>query len=232
MESHMERTASTETWANGSPSSGPFPGKRKHAEGVEEDYMSFQPENGMQDIAEYCRQVRAYPLMQAVMPRTQTHLQGESEKAEFYPLPPELNQAVLSSLGVQPAQQQGHTAVDTHHPMARPAPFPNFPSQGLDEPSPVSSPGLLQPGTALNGHDYGMEMSNSLDSNNASEGMDEEVHTPTHASASHGPQCKSIPQLSVRHYGGTASQLWASCPDCGAFSKVHEDKPVILCYSP
>lgn len=53
-----------------------------------------------------------------------------------------------------------------------------------------------------------------------------------HAPAAHGPQCQSIPQLSVKYYDGTASQLWALCPDCGTYSKVQEDKPVNLCYSP
>ena len=48
----------------------------------------------------------------------------------------------------------------------------------------------------------------------------------------HGPHCQGIPQLSVKYHGGTASELWALCPDCGTFSKVHEDQPVKLCYSP
>ncbi|WFD31445.1 hypothetical protein MSPP1_002480 [Malassezia sp. CBS 17886] len=55
---------------------------------------------------------------------------------------------------------------------------------------------------------------------------------PLDTTAAHGPQCKSLPQLSVRYHGGTASELWALCPDCGAFSKVHEDQPVLLSYSP
>lgn len=50
--------------------------------------------------------------------------------------------------------------------------------------------------------------------------------------STHGPHCRGIPQLSVKYHGGTASELWAFCPDCGTFSKVHEDKPVQLCYSP
>lgn len=52
------------------------------------------------------------------------------------------------------------------------------------------------------------------------------------ASAGHGPQCLSIPQLHVRN-DGTSSELWARCPDCNAFTKVQESAPAMTqCYSP
>ncbi|KDN39677.1 hypothetical protein K437DRAFT_8617 [Tilletiaria anomala UBC 951] len=49
----------------------------------------------------------------------------------------------------------------------------------------------------------------------------------------HGPHCKSIPQLSVRHYDGARSELWATCTDCGASTRVQESQPATgMCYSP
>ncbi|WFD27516.1 hypothetical protein MNAN1_002513 [Malassezia nana] len=108
--------------------------------------------------------------------------------AAFYPLPPDLNQAVLRSLGIG-----GSKDADVVH---------------ASEASGYSSPGLLQPN----------------------------IHSPGDCEmepvSAHGPRCKSIPQLSVRYYGGTRSQLWAYCPDCHAYSQVHEDQPAILAYSP
>lgn len=156
------------------------------------------------------------------MPRTKTQRMDGNEQVQFYPLPPELNQAVLDSLsavGSKRSQNLDRSSVPTLN---------NFGASGPSRPS----PGILQPGIPSDVYGNPLEKSGSFDSGAASENMEEEAQTPQEASTSHGPHCKSIPQLSVRHYGGTASQLWALCPDCGAFSKVHEDKPVILCYSP
>jgi len=126
------------------------------------------------------------------MPRTQSQLDGSCDMATFYPLPHDLNQAVLRSLGIGSSKDTGVASAS-------------------GESSARSSPGLLQP-----------TMGTSVD-------MDMDA---AHPPKTHGPQCTSIPQLSVRYYGGTRSQLWAYCPDCQAFSQVHEDQPVILAYSP
>ena len=135
-------------------------------------------------------------------------LDGSNEQAEFYPLPPELNQALLSSLGIGGSRQASA-------PLPQPAWSKQMPTIYQDAPLQRARPGLLQPEAPMQ----------AMGANE----MDQDMTTRR---TEHGPQCQSIPQLSVRHYGGTASQLWALCPDCGAFSKVHEDKPVILAYSP
>lgn len=142
------------------------------------------------DLAEYCRQ--------SVMPRiapAAVRADGD-ELASFYPLPPELNDSVLSSL--------------RHH----------LGDRGMDAVQHV--PGIIQP--------FGSSaVPELIRTESGASSMDEDCAS---ASVAHGPQCQSIPQLSVKHYGGTASQLWALCPDCGTYSKVQEDQPVKLCYSP
>ncbi|CAD6884870.1 unnamed protein product [Tilletia caries] len=62
--------------------------------------------------------------------------------------------------------------------------------------------GILEPQLGISGADLAMDGS--------------AVEQPS----SHGPWCKSIPQLSVRA-DGTGSELWALCRDCGAFDKVN-----------
>lgn len=127
-----------------------------------------------------------------VLPRTQEQLDGARDMATFYPLPHDLNQAVLRSLGIGSSKDA-------------------LMSNMFSDSSAHSSPGLLQPAMGSSGD---MDMDTG--------------HSPN----THGPQCKSIPQLSVRYYGGTRSQLWAYCPECQAFSQVHEDQPAVLAYSP
>ena len=193
-----------------------FGEKRKHADDEIDDA-------NLDNLAEYCRQVRTYAGTdrQSVVPRTESQRKDGDGQVQFYPLPPELNQAVLNSLGAGTARHSESEA------------SPSLFTRNLgttDARSAQSSPGLLQPSISSDMPFSGR--TNPSDSCSNSDCMEEEVHTPREASTSHGPHCKSIPQLSVRNYGGTASQLWAVCPDCGAFSKVHEDKPVLLCYSP
>lgn len=193
-----------------------FGEKRKHADDEIDDA-------NLDNLAEYCRQVRTYAGTdrQSVVPRTESQRKDGDGQVQFYPLPPELNQAVLNSLGAGTARHSESEA------------SPSLFTRNLgttDARSAQSSPGLLQPSISSDMPFSGR--TNPSDSCSNSDCMEEEVHTPREASTSHGPHCKSIPQLSVRNYGGTASQLWALCPDCGAFSKVHEDKPVLLCYSP
>ncbi len=54
--------------------------------------------------------------------------------------------------------------------------------------------------------------------------VDEGAQPPA---AGHGPQCQSLPQLSVLRGENGTSSLWARCGDCGAFSKVEtNDGPV------
>lgn len=165
---------------------------------------------------------RAECNLKAVVPRTDIQRQDGDEQVQFYPLPPELNQAVLASLGVGGSKQ-------VEHPNG--VAIPGRANQGYDGSSSHFNSGLFQP-EVPGAQGLPMQRSHSNGASVTGESMEEEGHTPGQASTSHGPHCKSIPQLSVRHYGGTASQLWALCPDCGAFSKVHEDKPVVLCYSP
>ncbi|WFD19971.1 hypothetical protein MCAP1_002215 [Malassezia caprae] len=89
--------------------------------------------------------------------------------ATFYPLPHELNQAVLRSLGIGSSKDAGVANMS-------------------DGSSARSSPGLMQPAM---GYPSDMDMDAGV------------------PSSTHGPQCKSIPQLSV-----------------------HEDQPAVLAYSP
>ncbi|SHO78424.1 Hypothetical protein MSYG_2768 [Malassezia sympodialis ATCC 42132] len=181
-----------QSWACDSAARRPVPirsassgsGKRKWGEGESGTELGDVSECDRSQLAELCRQ--------SVMPRTQSQLDGSCDMATFYPLPHDLNQAVLRSLGIGSSKDTGVASAS-------------------GESSARSSPGLLQP-----------TMGTSVD-------MDMDA---AHPLKTHGPQCTSIPQLSVRYYGGTRSQLWAYCPDCQAFSQVHEDQPVILAYSP
>ncbi|PKI84835.1 hypothetical protein MVES_001297 [Malassezia vespertilionis] len=167
MEMHMDEHPSIPIPICGAP-------KRKHAEPDELDAFQL----GIEELADHCRK--------SVAPRTESRLQGGTEQAQFYPLPPELNRAVLASLDYA----------------ARPSTPPRAPEV---EP--------LAPNDLSCGHDTEM--------------VEEETQSRKHAE-----QCTSMPLLSVRHYCGTASQLWSHCPDCGTFSKVQASTPVLLCYSP
>lgn len=163
------------------------------------------------DLAEQCRQ--------AIAPRVDPPSQAPAgdDTVAFHPLPPELNANVLQTLselqqsrgGAGEAAQSGRADFSYPHVQIYPA---------VGSPNQPHTPGLLQPATGSQAY---------FDRNGSSpHAMDEDAERP------HGPQCTSIPQLSVRHHGGTASELWAKCLDCGAFSKVQQDQPVRLCYSP
>ncbi|WFD42442.1 hypothetical protein MPSI1_001087 [Malassezia psittaci] len=163
----------------------------------------------IQNLAENCRR--------AVAPRTEARDPDTERPAEFYPLPPELNQAVLHSLGVGSSKDAGkmtHVSPLPHYSLTP------FTTQSGD----IPKSGLMQPASAG-------AQTLETSSNPTSKGDMMEDESPSSAK-SHGLHCQSIPQLSVRNFNGTASQLWALCPDCGAFSQVREDKPVTLCYSP
>lgn len=44
----------------------------------------------------------------------------------------------------------------------------------------------------------------------------------------HGPHCQDIAQLSVRHNPTTnTAELWATCPSCGAYTRVQEQSDVL-----
>lgn len=159
--------------------------------------------------------------------------------SQFHPLPPEVNHAILAQLDSNNlfsptsrgsvAQSSPASTVAGMTPsssLSTGCAADNRPSGGLDyfgrypavEPYP-SSPtsqrcGILGPAP-------GEVPANSMqiDGGDTAQG--------------HGPHCRSIPQLCVRYNDGTSSDLWATCPDCGACSKVESSQPSSnLCYSP
>lgn len=153
------------------------------------------PQQNAAGLTDICRK--------AVVRRRSTHLDGSNDMAEFYPLPDELNHAVLASLGVGSSRRRDSATFIS--------------AQAWDPLTSRPSPGLLQPSSLP-----------ASDTHHASQAMEED----SSFASKHGPQCQSIPRLSVRYFGGTRSQLWAYCPDCHAFSKVHEGQPADLSYSP
>nr|QBH67485.1 hypothetical protein UE_1419 [Ustilago esculenta] len=164
--------------------------------------------------------------------------------AQFHPLPADVDQAMLaqlshnrftgsagatcssfvtplssssSSLGREHKASDGSdyfsTAATTQYPDVEP-----YPST-----SPSSTYGILGPAPGRH---------NSLSD---SEGMDVDYGSTPNACSKriHGPQCKSIPQLCVRYNDCNGSELWATCPDCGACSKADSSQlSSSLCYSP
>lgn len=191
----------------------PESGKRKYTDGHGDPCVGRVPGDAVNEIAEHCRKF--------VAPSTPTAAPGGEAPAAFYPLPPELNQAVLSSLGIGGSQPRGPASA-TSSARALDA----LTNHALDGKLPPSPAGLMQPflGTLAPAHPARSHAHTHAE-------MDHGTYR-SHASTSHGPQCQSIPKLSVQYHGGTASQLWALCPDCGAFSKVQQDEPAMLCYSP
>ena len=158
-------------------------------------------------------------------------------EAQFHPLPADVNQAMLAQLG--------------HNPFSGAA---GMGSSSFVTPSSSSSSGLGHEHKPSNGSDYFSSTASSASSHypdvepypstspsatygilgpapgSAEDGMD--VDCGSSPNSRHGPHCKSIPQLCVRYNDGTGSELWASCPDCGACSKVESSQPAQLCYSP
>nr|QBH67597.1 hypothetical protein UEMT_2063 [Ustilago esculenta] len=164
--------------------------------------------------------------------------------AQFHPLPADVDQAMLaqlshnrftdsagatcssfvtplssssSGLGREHKASDGSdyfsTAATTQYPDVEP-----YPST-----SPSSTYGILGPAPGRH---------NSLSD---SEGMDVDYGSTPNACSKriHGPQCKSIPQLCVRYNDCNGSELWATCPDCGACSKADSSQlSSSLCYSP
>ena len=164
-------------------------------------------------------------------------------EAQFHPLPADVNATLLAQLGHNPFSStasssfvtpssssgsgfMGHehkssngsdyfgSASSSHYPEVEP-----YPST-----SPPGSYGILGPAPGRH---------NSLAD---SDGMDVDGYGSSaygNGNRVHGPQCKSIPQLCVRYNDGNSSELWATCPDCGACSKVESSQPASkLCYSP
>lgn len=145
-------------------------------------------------------------------------------EAQFHPLPADVNQAMLSQLGQSPfAPSAGSSFVTPSssagfgHAHKSSAGSDYFASHYPDvEPYPAAT-GILGPTNGL-----------------AGDGMDIDAgSTRSSPAGPHGPHCKSIPQLCVRYNDGAGSELWATCPDCGACSKVDSSRPATnLCYSP
>lgn len=121
--------------------------------------------------------------------RTQYTLAGSEAPAEFYPIPNDVDQAVLASMGVGESKQR------------------NIPLHIFGKRPQHATPRLLEPP---------MNAEHMTDSNF----MEEDLNKPAYSL--HGPQCRSIPRLSVRDTGHVGSELWAYCPDCHAFGKVQD----------
>lgn len=163
--------------------------------------------------------------------------------AQFHPLPADVNQAMLAQLGHNPftgsstsgstfvtpssSSSSGFLAGHEHKPSngsdyfstAAPSQYPDV--EPYPPTSPTSAYGILGPAP---GRHNSFSDSNSMDVDYGSSASSRSVH---------GPQCKSIPQLCVRYNDGSGSELWATCPDCGACSKVESNAPSSnLCYSP
>ncbi|SPO32360.1 uncharacterized protein UTRI_02917 [Ustilago trichophora] len=167
--------------------------------------------------------------------------------AQFHPLPADVNRAMLAQLGhnpftgsaggatsssfVTPSSSSSSGLGHEHKPSngsdyfstAAPSQYPDV--EPYPSISPSSAYGILGPAPGTGRH-------NSL--TDSSDGMDVDCGSnPSSQQRIHGPQCKSIPQLCVRYNDGAGSELWATCPDCGACSKVDSSQPSSnLCYSP
>ncbi|KAL9937945.1 hypothetical protein V8E36_003490 [Tilletia maclaganii] len=127
--------------------------------------------------------------------------------------------------GMPPTPSDSHSALPRslpaahfqhHGSMVHNGYFDCTPTKQRTSSSASSRPcGILEPQLGLSGTDVAMDGS--------------AVTEPS----SHGPWCKSIPQLSVRA-DGTGSELWALCRDCGAFDKVNPTafNPQPIAYSP
>lgn len=166
-------------------------------------------------------------------------------EAQFLPLPADVNQAMLAQLGHNPftagassssfvtPSSSSHSGFGHEHKSSNGSDY--FSNSGSThypdvEPYPSTSPrstfGILGPAPGRHNslsNDDGMDVDCGSNPNAVSTAANQR---------SHGPQCKSIPQLCVRYNDGTGSELWASCPDCGACSKVESSQPSQLCYSP
>lgn len=162
--------------------------------------------------------------------------------AQFHPLPADVNQALLAQLGCNPfttSSGAGSSFVTPSSSSSSGFGHEHKSSNGSDyfssvasshypdvEPyhstSPSATYGILGPAPGRH---------NSLAS---ADSMDEDHYGSSACAPNvHGPQCKSIPQLCVRYNDGQSSELWATCPDCGACSKVESNQPSSnMCYSP
>lgn len=164
--------------------------------------------------------------------------------AQFHPLPADVNQAMLAQLGHNPFATGASSSASSSFVTPSSSSSSGFghehkSSNGSDyfgtaasnrypevEPYPSTSPtstyGILGPAPGRH---------NSL--TDGGDGMDVDYGSNASTKGVHGPQCKSIPQLCVRYNDGAGSELWATCPDCGACSKVDSSQPSSnLCYSP
>ncbi|PWY98808.1 hypothetical protein BCV70DRAFT_164261 [Testicularia cyperi] len=181
------------------------------------------------NLADY--DASAFPRPKLSLPRSAGLVMNGD--AQFHPLPPEVNTAILAQLGHDPLSQHGRmphssssssslASVGHEHKSSTGSDYFGTHSQRYPdvEPYPSAQPscsvGILEPASS---------MSDSTDAMDMDAGSNARAH--------HGPHCKSIPQLCVRYNDGASSDLWATCPDCGACSKVESNQPASnLCYSP
>lgn len=177
---------------------------------------------------------------------------GGDEQAQFHPLPSDLNMRLLTNLGYIDASNYmqydaGTSSRPSHSPTSSfsdfggpstpidfssaesyftkgmrresEAEYPDFNFYPTDDNRP-RTPGLL-----------GMHMEPPSVGSQDANGM--QVDGMEDVAPKHGSHCRSIPQLHVRSEPGISSELWASCADCGSYSKV-ESAPIgnSLSYSP
>ena len=180
---------------------------------------------------------------------------GGDEQAQFHPLPSDLNIRLLTNLGYIDASHQmqydsGSSSRPSHSPTSSfsdfggpstpidfssaesyftkgmrresEAEYPDFNFYPTDDNRP-RTPGLL--GMHMEPPSVGSQDANGMQV----DGMEDVVPD----APKHGSHCRSIPQLHVRSEPGISSELWASCADCGSYSKV-DCAPIgdSLSYSP
>ncbi|SJX66180.1 uncharacterized protein SRS1_10826 [Sporisorium reilianum f. sp. reilianum] len=160
-------------------------------------------------------------------------------EAQFHPLPAHVNQEMLAQLGHSPfagaapaasyiTPSSSSSSLSGHNKSSASSDYfgatmgaAQYPEV---EPYPSTSPsgayGILGPAPGGRADSDGMDVDGGSS-----------AHTPS--TRVHGAHCKSIPQLCVRYNDGAGSELWATCPDCRACSKVDSSQPSAnLCYSP
>ncbi|EPQ30667.1 uncharacterized protein PFL1_01568 [Pseudozyma flocculosa PF-1] len=160
------------------------------------------------------------------------------QQAEFHPLPLDVSNAILASLSHDPfamatMQSSPGSAYGNEAQLPTPsssyAPLHSDHGHKRSDGSDYFGQGSQYPELDIYPSQPGLYGLMGPQAGASSNGMDVDGEGQAQG---HGPHCKSIARLSVRHNGGTTSELWASCPDCGACTKVQSDQPSKLCYSP
>ncbi|KAN0065540.1 hypothetical protein ACQY0O_001377 [Thecaphora frezii] len=136
--------------------------------------------------------------------------------AEFHPLPLDVSNAILASLSHDPlaASSTMQSSPTSSHFPATPASsyalLGGHAHKGSDGFDYFGGPNAHYPDLEIYPSQAGLYGLLGPQPGAPSAGM--EVDGDQQQQQGHGPQCKSIARLSVRHNGGTTSELWASCP--------------------